>query len=377
LLLGWANWSHAVNCERNPNHAQCPDGGGGGGGGGEDPTIGGSACAISSGTFPAAVYQLDDVDKRGRVTGTSIYATNSDLDCSVLLLRRERVEDLSFKMVGNEGLITWVQSGPDNAGRKDPRDPTVKLLRFSVTDKKITTALPLSSTTPYFVPEGSAGFSTSTISDDGNSLYVAENEGLNDTIVEVDISNGCSKECPLSPAGPIFSRTNGLVAVNLVSKGNRIYFGSLSVGPSEPPEELSYIEEINDQWSDEVVIARSTDVPLKGASFFSDLSVINGDVDGDGITETVVATAAHGLDNNLGGVYLINVDDCASSSTQSCLAVEDAFIAMPYLDQWDLGEFLEGDLIVRIFDNNDFERYDFDDDTAVLVLEATNIDAAD
>ena len=361
-----------------PGHPSCQPDDDGGGGGGEDPPSDGAACVSSSGSFPAAVYQVDDVDKRGRVRGSAIYATNSDMTCSVHLLTRRKGDGLEFKMVGDEGFITWTQNGADDAGRRDPLDPMVKLVKFQVIDKEITTALPLPSTSPYSMPETDfTGLADSTISDDGNALYVVEHFSTSsapwvDKILEVDISS-CSSNCG---ASEIFVRSDA-AAGRLVSKGNRIYFGSL--GNQEiPRDELSYIEN-NSGWSaTETVIASSEDTLFPNGSFRADLSVASMDINDDGVAETVVATAAHGLDNGLGGVYLLNIDGCTSSTPlQSCLAAGSATLVRR-VDNYDLGEFVEGNLLVRIFDNNDWQRYDpLGDTTSGFVLEATDIDSSD
>ena len=89
-VLLWTHTAYAVNCDRNPNHAQCTNDGGGGSGGETDNKFDPNACQGATGTYPAVAFNRTVISKSGRVAATQVWLADSTGSCALPPSRRFR-----------------------------------------------------------------------------------------------------------------------------------------------------------------------------------------------------------------------------------------------------------------------------------------------
>lgn len=286
----------------------------------------GAACA-SSDDFPAMVYSVKRVvneHKKFEETRTDLYLASSDGSCSIVIFSTTSdAVGFSYSQGSTEGRIIWHQNGEENAGRKDCTScPVIRGVTFEVSNKEITTPLPLTATTIYTHPVGDfVGLIDLELSPDGSRLFYSFEQSdptvsWLDTLHVIDLTT-CSQNC--SPTLVHSLANTGIPGVSASPAGKRVFIGRHDrvTGINT----VAVTEEQSGTWSTFRDVVTNQDIGY--ASLNSQfVSAALWDHDGDG-TETEVLA----FDRGDGSFDIFDVENCSTNgSSQSCLAQGEATI---------------------------------------------------
>lgn len=303
-----------------------------------------TSCAEKPSEFPAFAYTRN-APEGGNQSGFYVYLSNADGDCSVLLYSTtayHRPEsDLSYRQIGDAGIIAWRQSEDEQAGQtngrskksNDPRDvDVIRVVRFHVAGKEVVSELPLQPDTVANSGGEFVFFLSMDLSSDGTRIALVRQDRINDappyrtfdTIREVDISS-CSANCSqvlIHSHREIETFLN--VAYNV--PGNRIYFSGGVLGDSGDPLAgqafISFLENQEGEWTG------PRDLTVEGNGYYgTDFSAfaafrvhdVNAVDLGWGLLAEAVAYTFNNVETGLFDVHVIDAGSCTVFGVDDCL----------------------------------------------------------
>ena len=307
------------------------NGGGKPGGGGEDPPAA-TSCASKSSTFPAFAYTRLNAGKRS-VSSIDFYLSNADGDCSILIHTanvNENEVDLSYRQIGNYGVIAWSQGRDETQDRKSAAKDNfvIRVLRFQVKDKEVFSVQPVetvaNSGDPYIY------FESMDLSTDGNSIVFIHSDSVVygtyiQTIREIDILN-CSSNCSQSVIYAQSSIEGLLSSISYGASSDRVYYSGTFKSSSGDPRGsqgfISFIEDQRGSWSAPRELTYegngSYGNDFSGSITFWKLDAALVDFGNGDLTEAVsyrFNNIATGQDD----VHVIDVGTCSASGSGDCL----------------------------------------------------------
>ena len=300
------------------------------------PPIDGAACAQSASVFPAFAYTVQISGRKG-ISGYELYLSNADGDCSVKIhTNGYEGNDLefSYSQNGNDGVLVWRQDNNENAGRKDvdAQYDRIKIIRFQISAKEVTSSLPLTSNTVAITTADHNSFRYIDLSEDGNKIAVSV--GNNDaggltlnSIREIDISS-CSSSCSLS--APLLSSNEHItVGLSYNADQSRIYYTGKYRNDSPDPlvgqYYVAFIENQGSSWSSPRFITLSGNGFHGSPSYFRQPDVAIADL-GNGSTEVLVFHYSQYNDSGAYSAQIIDVGSCSTIGTGDCLSSGDSSI---------------------------------------------------
>jgi len=303
------------------------------------------SCANYDSAFPFFAYQKLKTGRKGAVSGTEIYLSNADGDCSILVYSSGSIDnrsDLSYRQNGNDGVIVWKQHTDETASRKDANryQDIIKVVRFQTSNKEVTSSLPLSANTVAKSGDDTNGFRFIDLSHDGNTVLISYGDntttggnGTINSIREMDISS-CSSNCSLS--APLYSHTeSGIHGLGYSPSGNRIYFASKYLNASAHAlagqTYVAFIEKQNGAWSVPRFVTSESNGAYSGdVSYFFQPDVAIADL-GNGLTEVLAIEVYRAADQSH-EVQVIDVGICSAAGSGDCVSSEDSFIEVNISD---------------------------------------------
>ena len=297
-----------------------------------------NSCSDYTSDFPAFAYTVTKRTRKG-VSGTDVYLSNADGDCSILVHTTNYTFNiwLKYKQIGNSGIIAWSQAKDENAGRRDPDIDRIKMLRFNLYGKEIISALPLSSTDVYVNTfPGNTSFNGVSISPDGTKIIYAAEEVLGSDFInslnELNI-NGCSSNCANNR---IFTSIDSFVDfISYNFAGDRVYFihGIYDLyAPGVGGSTVSFIEYTDGTWTTPRIVLADNAIrydPNNGADVsFSDVSVANVDLEDDGSFEEAVSFRVDNSALNLSTTEVVDTTNCSATGAGPCLQSGESFIIL-------------------------------------------------
>jgi len=311
------------------------NGGGKPGGGGEDPPAT-TSCASNPSTFPAFAYTRLNVKKRS-VSSIDFYLSNAAGDCSILIHTADVDEnevDLSYRQIGNNGVIAWSQGRDETQSRKSAAKDNfvIRVLRFQVSSKEVSSVQPVetvaNSGDPYIY------FDSIHLSPDGKSIVFIHSDSVVygtyiQTIREIDISN-CSSNCVQSV---IYAQSNveQLSSISYGAYSDRVYysggFKSSSGDPRGSQGFISFIKNVGSSWS----VPR--ELTYEGNGFYG--SGFSGVVTfweldaalvdfGNGVLTEAVSYRFNNIAMGQDDVHVIDVGTCSASGSGDCLSTGES-----------------------------------------------------
>jgi hypothetical protein len=343
--------------------------------------VDGAACETSQ-DFPSMIYTRVKESKGGKREGYDMFLSNRDGSCSILIFTSKHKGGLypSYKQNGSEGIVVWMQSKDENARKRVPDVPLVRMLRFNITNQVIGDVLPLLATTAYQRPENSAeGFThLISLSNDGNTALFASEERALDGVTffnylnEINIKN-CLANCSMSKIS--LSLDGYHTALDYGSFGDRVYYALHLSSPGTSRDAIQFIEKNGVTWSEPrtVLVDDASRYNASNDVVFPWLSVAiyrNREVIAFNIRDYTTGTD---------GIEVVDVTDCIVPGTDSCLLTGESSIVFDNISG-KLPSFSSGlDPNLLYSSNGSIFEYDLDADNILgnLVDNAFMADSAD
>ena len=304
-----------------------------------------TSCTDSPSEFPAFAY-IELKRSGGPILGFDMYLSNADGDCSVLLhsIQAEESEiDLNYRQIGDLGIVAWRQWGDEFASGQKGRQSgdakyhdVIRVIRFEISGKELTTALPLTPDTVANSGNRWLGFDSIDLSADGSKIVIyhfdalsrADEDVVVQTIREMDISN-CSSDCSQAV---IYASTD-FENFHNVSYGlteNRIYFSGGIHGAGDPRVGQGYIAFLDYQdgaWLGPRELTFEGNGyyggDFSGSGTFRDIDVAAVDL-GSGSPSEAVAYTFLNVETNKLDVHVIDAATCSVFGTGDCLSAGES-----------------------------------------------------
>jgi len=367
-----------------------PGNGGGKPGGGEEPPVV-TSCSDKTSAFPAFAYTRLKTAKRNSISGFDIYLSNADGDCSVMVYSSsfgDKNIDLTYRQIGNDGIIAWRQNGDENAGRRDNAQlhDLIKVVRFQASNKEVTSALPLAANTVANSGHQFIGLNSIDLSQDGNTILFYHADGVTraaedvavQTIREMDISS-CLSNCNQNVL--LFSSDiENFHNVSYSPSGNRIYFsGGIHSGDVRVSQGyIAFIEIQNGVWSTRRELTYEGNgyygSNFTGFSTFRDLDVALVDL-GSGVPTEAVTYTFNNIATGQFYVHLIDMKNCSISGSGDCLSSGKSSFELSIEDA-KFPDFNNNALLFSADSSNNIYQYIFDSSNLSIVASGGEADSA-
>ncbi len=324
ILFAVANPALSANCSKVPDHPSCSSGDP------PPPPPDGNACANSAGVFPAVAFSRVIVTgkNRNRKETTELYVANSTGECSILVysVPHGLIENIEYiQRADGEGRIIWDQETEAGASWRDITYPSIRMVTFDVSNRGITTTLPLVESTIYTLPiPESSGILDKVLSHDGDHVYFSVEEAGTDgvrwlnSLNTVDITT-CKENCPFVEKFLIFP-DEGVGFLGINDTNNRLFFTSHD--RITDVYRLAFTEKVGSLWSNPTNIVTSHDAAYQGLRFvWLDAGSWPSQAD-PAFTGEIVSVTIEDYSSTTIGIDVFNTGACTvdENQSESCFA---------------------------------------------------------
>jgi len=269
------------------------------------------------GVFPAMVYpkaKYKTVKKFGGTLaydGSDIYLADSNGKCSILIASSANMGGLSYRQIGTEGRVAWVDGS------------NIRLVKFHVVSGAVVESLPLTSSIIY-----TASLNDVELSADGQTIYYADEiktiDGRwIDTLYSISLAT-CSANCTPQTLYT-FNDDNGVGWLSVNAAGDRLY---MSIHDRVPNiRSISFLQKNQDgTWSSLRQVVSNQDGGYQTISGFAATAFGRWDYNNSSVPKAVVSyvverTSGYTTD-------IVDVTNCAATiaAQGSCLSSGESVV---------------------------------------------------
>jgi len=282
-----------------------------------------ATCRVKPGvTFPAFTYSQNKyktVKKFGGwqvYDGANFFLANSDGSCSIQLhtgTREYSIPGVSYRQIGDIAHMAYIDGG-------------IRLVKFRVSTVDGVHSvqdLPAIGSRVFAYDLPSAGINDVELSADAQTIYYSEehrtaDERWIDTVNSIDVSNGCSSDCPKTVIYDSFPDNTGVGGLSINDDDNRLYM-SIHFRTADIRTISLLQKQTSGSWAFRNVLSDQDDEYLTVAGFAS-TTLGKWDYDQSGVPKEVLAYVVERPTGDR--TDIMDVTDCTAAAVgeMSCLA---------------------------------------------------------
>jgi len=270
------------------------------------------------GVFPAMVYpkaKYKTVKKFGGTLaydGSDIYLADSNGACSILITSSANMGGLSYRQIGTEGRVAWVDGS------------NIRLVKFNVVSGAVVESLPLTSSIIY-----TASLNDVELRADGQTIYYADEiktiDGRwIDTLYSISIAT-CSANCTPQTLYT-FNDDNGVGWLSVNAAGDRLY---MSIHDRVPNiRSISFLQKNPDgTWSSLRQVVSNQDGGYQTISGFAGTAFGRWDYNNSSVLKDVLSYVVERTSGNTTDIVAVtNCDPATVVAQGSCLSSGESVV---------------------------------------------------